>query len=83
VLGGAFIIHHKMDSEEELSIDSDELHDRRTTDKRPAAKKPAARRRKARPLPDSVKKQFLNDVEAIGSYHQIGQGKRYCWQNRV
>jgi hypothetical protein len=64
-----------MDSEEEPSIDSDELHDRRTT-KRPA-KKPAARRRKARPLPDSVKKQFLNDVEAIGSYHQIGKGKRF------
>jgi hypothetical protein len=69
-----------MDSEEESSIDSDsdELHNRHRRAKRPAAKKPAAKRKPKPPaLPDKVKKRFLNDVEQLGSYEKIGQGKPF------
>jgi hypothetical protein len=88
----ALIFRHKMDSEEESSIDSEESQDvtaktRRRAKKPPAKKPPARRKTKQRKgkgpptdsvrLPDAVKKQFLNDVEEIGSYVNIGTGKPY------
>jgi hypothetical protein len=80
-----------MDSADESSIASDDLPEGivkvRRRAKKPAAKKPTKTKRKkaasSEGVPYKVKKQFLTDIEELGSYSNIGLGKKHSLKSIV